>query len=274
MGTSAATTHGNNRREGCLKLQLANAVAQKQQLLVTIEAMTSSLSWRLTSPLRSMRRRWPNLARWARAIARWAVRHSHAAFSANVASSVRCANGRTIYVDSNDARGRSLIQSGGNLNPKSRAMWQALLAEREWTHVIDVGANYGEMLVGVELPRSATAIALEPNPFVVPYLQRTLQDAGLGVKLIAKAASARRTKPRYTSIVAGPACPASQVFRWSPRDTPFEVAEVPAITLASLIKEHVADASVVGELSHLMACPATPPEHLKAGQAGPATINV
>jgi len=32
-------------------------------------------------------------------------------------------------------------------------MWQSLLAERPWTNVIDVGANYGEMLVGVELPR-------------------------------------------------------------------------------------------------------------------------
>ena len=53
------------------------------------------------------------------------------------------------------------------------------------------GANYGEMLVGVELPRAATVIALEPNPFVIPYLTRTLRAIRVGVELMSKAASAR-----------------------------------------------------------------------------------
>ena len=57
--------------------------------------------------------------------------------------------------------------------------------------MIDVGANDGEMLVGVELPRAATVIALEPNPFVIPYFTRTLQQLGVGVELMSKAASAR-----------------------------------------------------------------------------------
>ena len=61
---------------------------------------------------------------------------------------------------------------------RSRLQRACLLAERPWTHVIDVGANYGEMLVGVELPQAATVIALEPNPFVIPYLTRT--PAGIG----------------------------------------------------------------------------------------------
>jgi hypothetical protein len=56
-------------------------------------------------------------------------------------------------------------------------MWRSLLAERPWTHVIDVGANYGEMLVGVELPRAATVIALEPNPFVIlSHAEKTPED--------------------------------------------------------------------------------------------------
>ena len=104
---------------------------------------------------------------------------------------VRCANGRAIYVNPQDGRGRSLVRRGGDVNPGSLVMWRSLLAERPWTHVIDVGANYGEMLVGVELPRAATVIALEPNPFVIPYLTRTLQQLGVGVELMSKAASAR-----------------------------------------------------------------------------------
>ena len=107
------------------------------------------------------------------------------------ASRVRCANGQIIYINPQDARGRSLVRRGGDVNPGSLVMWRSLLAERPWTHVIDVGANYGEMLVGVELPRAATVIALEPNPFVIPYLTRTLRQSGVGVELMSKAASAR-----------------------------------------------------------------------------------
>ncbi len=101
-----------------------------------------------------------------------------------------CANGRRIYIDRFDERGKALARADGNLNPLSLVIWKILLAERAWTHVIDVGANYGEMLVGVELPQAASTIALEPNPYIVPYLRRTLDEAGLKVEVIEKAASA------------------------------------------------------------------------------------
>jgi FkbM family methyltransferase len=53
-------------------------------------------------------------------------------------------------------------------------MWKLLIAADSWAHMIDVGANYGEMLVKVELTPAAKVIAVEPNPRVVPYLERTL----------------------------------------------------------------------------------------------------
>jgi len=161
------------------------------------------------------------------------------------ASMARCANGRTIYVNPQDGRGRSLVLRGGDVNPASLVMWQSLLAERPWTNVIDVGANYGEMLVGVELPRAATVIALEPNPFVTPYLARTLQESGVGVELISKAAAARsgtatlaidRTWSGLSGIAGVHAESAGHAI---------EFVEVPTITLATLIKERNADARTV-----------------------------
>src|SRR5580658_5193985 len=146
-----------------------------------------------------------------------------------------CANGRRIYVDPSDERGMALVRSNGTFNPLAVATWQNLLDERLWTHVVDVGANYGEMLVGVRLPRSATTIALEPNPQVVPYLARSAAEAAITVEIIAKAASLRPGAATLTvdrtwsglSSIAG-AQPESQGHV-------LETIEVPALTLASLI---------------------------------------
>jgi hypothetical protein len=43
-------------------------------------------------------------------------------------------------------------------------MWRSLVEERDWTRIVDVGANYGEMPIGAGLPDSAKIIAIEPSP--------------------------------------------------------------------------------------------------------------
>jgi FkbM family methyltransferase len=203
--------------------------------------MTSSPSWCLTSPLRSMRLYWRHFADSTHTLARQAMSRSRVSDLSAHASRVRCANGQIIYINPQDARGRSLVRRGGDVNPGSLVMWRSLLAERPWTHVIDVGANYGEMLVGVELPRAATVIALEPNPFVIPYLTRTLRQSGVGVELMSKAASARsgtatlaidRNWSGLSSIAGVHKESAGQAI---------EFVEVPTVTLATLIKERTAD---------------------------------
>jgi FkbM family methyltransferase len=98
-------------------------------------------------------------------------------------------NQRRIYVNRDDERAMALVQAAGDFNPKSLAMWRSLVGEREWTHIVDVGANYGEMLVGVDLPRSANIIALEPCPYLFPCLSRTLRESGLDVEAVEAAAS-------------------------------------------------------------------------------------
>jgi len=114
-------------------------------------------------------------------------------------------------------------------------MWRSLVAEREWTHIVDVGANYGEMLVGVDLPRAAKVIAIEPSPYVFPCLLRTLQESGLDVQVIEAAASdhsgevtinINRTWSGKSSVIAGQSQSEGHVL---------ETHMVPATTLDALI---------------------------------------
>ncbi|MFV0535336.1 MAG: hypothetical protein ACK5MR_17040, partial [Cumulibacter sp.] len=80
--------------------------------------------------------------------------------------------GRRIYVAEGDARGDALIAAGGDFNPGSLHLWRQALELREWDVIVDVGANYGEMLLGVDLPVASRVIAYEPNPHVLPHLKR------------------------------------------------------------------------------------------------------
>ncbi len=104
--------------------------------------------------------------------------------AARIDTRVKSRAGVWIYIDPSDQRGRSLIEAGGNLNRTALAIWHRLLASQQWTHIVDVGANYGEMLVNGGLPSGARVIAVEPNPQVRRYLARTLAGSGATVDLI------------------------------------------------------------------------------------------
>lgn len=93
------------------------------------------------------------------------------------------ATGRRLLVDLDDARAHELVAAGGDLNPLSRLLWQHALDAHPWDVVVDVGTNYGEMLLGVELPDAAELIGFEPNPAVRALVSRSLAEAGLRVDL-------------------------------------------------------------------------------------------
>lgn len=99
--------------------------------------------------------------------------------------------GANIYVDPEDLRASRLVQAHGDFNPGSLRLWRQLVNSRSWPLVIDVGVNYGEMLVGVDLPVGATVIGFEPNPRILPYLRRTLAESGLTVDLRTQAVADR-----------------------------------------------------------------------------------
>ena len=79
--------------------------------------------------------------------------------------------------------------SGGNVNPPALEMWRRLVAAASWDLIVDVGANYGEMLFNVALPSGARVVALEPNPLVLACLVRTISESGVPVVPVVQAAS-------------------------------------------------------------------------------------
>jgi FkbM family methyltransferase len=144
--------------------------------------------------------------------------------------------GRRIYVDPSDQRAQALIKARGDFNPPTLALWQRLIDERAWTHIVDVGANYGEMLTGVTMP-DTRLIAIEPNPHLLPYLTRTLRESGLKIEVIAAAASDAagtiamsidRTWSGMSSVIAGQSQSDGHVI---------ETHTVAATTLSQLIRE-------------------------------------
>lgn len=107
--------------------------------------------------------------------------------SAEVDEFAQCANGRRLYVLSGDQRATRLKETRGNVNPDTLATWHALVAQGDWTHVFDVGANYGEMLLNLDWPATSALVAFEANPWIAPLLRRSLSEAGLKATVVAQA---------------------------------------------------------------------------------------
>lgn len=100
------------------------------------------------------------------------------------------ANGRRLHVDLADARAHELVAADGDLNPLSTVLWQRALDAHDWELVVDVGVNYGEMLVGVDLPAGARVVGFEPNAAVRSLAARTLADNGVVAELRPEAVGA------------------------------------------------------------------------------------
>ena len=98
-------------------------------------------------------------------------------------------SGIKIYVDNRDQRGKILLETDGNFNPNSVNIWNLVLSLRSWPMVIDVGANYGEMLAWGQVDDSSQVFAFEPNPQVIPLLKKTISTLPFGVTLFEEAVS-------------------------------------------------------------------------------------
>jgi FkbM family methyltransferase len=121
-----------------------------------------------------------------------------------------------------DPRGAALAGSGWDLNPCSKEIWRRLCRRRAWRAVLDVGANYGEMLLDVPLPPGARVWALEPAPGVAACLRRSVARAGVEAEVVELAAGAATGRtmlyedPRWsgtTTATAAHAAPGA-VARW------------------------------------------------------------
>lgn len=107
------------------------------------------------------------------------------------------ANGHRIYVNPKDPRAIGLVLASGSLIPGSLDLWRTALGLYAWETVIDIGVNYGEMLVGSELPEGAHVIGFEPNTKLHPYLLKTLRKRGLAVDLRSEAIADKPGTARF-----------------------------------------------------------------------------
>ena len=133
------------------------------------DSISSSLSWKITFPLRKLRDGLVSLAWKTSTLHKSAglprkdvCSKEYTPTSAEIPATTAvpetptayalCGNGQKIYLIPEDLRAKNLIEQHGNLNPISLKIWRKLIAGSNWTHVVDIGANYGEMLVNVEIP--------------------------------------------------------------------------------------------------------------------------
>ncbi len=206
--------------EGPLRIALEKVIAAQSPGVTPASSLSGMSRFLLNIAKRSL----PRLRRRRTGVAR-----------RSIPDHVRLPNGRMIYVDPSDERAKQLVQSGGDLNPLTSTIWRLLLGEFTWTHIIDVGANYGELLVNSDLPSCAEVIALEPNPYVLTYLRRTLSELGRPVALLEQAASAQQGTARLVadrtwsgmSTIAG--LPAGS------ENHQVEVIQVPTTTLTAVV---------------------------------------
>jgi len=90
-------------------------------------------------------------------------------------SYVEAEAGGKIWFNPNDERGLALSRSLGNVNPGSTSLFSATVGSTPWSLILDVGANYGEMIVASRFDRNSRIVAFEPNPALLPYLEKTLR---------------------------------------------------------------------------------------------------
>jgi FkbM family methyltransferase len=229
-GVDSVLSVGATQRETNLARALAHAERQILEHEAQIKRLRASRSWRVTAPLRSL----GNLFRSAQ----------HPA-PARIPASIALPNGRQLFLDRSDQRAGALAQAGGDLAPVSMQIWRLLCAEQNWQLIVDVGANYGEMLVGVDLPADTKVVAVEPNPYILPFLLRTIRESGQPIEILAAAVTdggdyATITIDRewsgMSSLVAGQAQSA---------DHATEVCTVPATTLERIVGNSAAAASSI-----------------------------
>ena len=145
-------------------------------------------------------------------------------------------DGLKLYVDPGDQRAKLLIDRRGDLNPTTLSMWRELCTAGNWTHVIDVGANYGEMTV--EVP-GARYLVVEPNPHLLPYLRATVADSGLDIEVVNAAISDQAGALTLNTDRTWSGLSTAMPHHAEWEDHTIEKIDVASVTLASLVHERL-----------------------------------
>lgn len=146
---------------------------------------------------------WPSKAKeWEATLAEIAARVAASksgvapAGPANVYNYVQTLDGDKLYLDPRDGRARRLMARRGVLNPETNMLWKAALKLAPWSVIVDVGANYGEMLLDVGVAACSRVIAVEPSPRILPRLRRTVAQLP-NVEVVAAALAESEGERRF-----------------------------------------------------------------------------
>ncbi|MGH3349653.1 MAG: FkbM family methyltransferase [Nocardioides sp.] len=106
-------------------------------------------------------------------------------------------DGHRIYVRPTDPRAIGLIANRGRIIRGSLELWRVALGLHGWATVIDIGVNYGEMLVGVDIPEGVELIGFEPNTALHKVLHKTLEARGISIDLRSQAVADKAGTARF-----------------------------------------------------------------------------
>ncbi len=79
----------------------------------------------------------------------------------------------SIFVNPREPRGKALLRNRGEGQPWLKRIWAASAKELDPEIVIDVGANYGEILFFATYPPKTRIIGIEANQDLQVYLERS-----------------------------------------------------------------------------------------------------
>jgi FkbM family methyltransferase len=149
-----------------------------------------------------------------------------------------------LFVDTSDRRGRRVRRRIGVSSSHNMELWRQIVRSGSWQTVLDIGANYGEVALSSRYPTGASIHLFEPNPYLRPYLLRSIaahRDA-TRVQLHQCVVSDTQGSVKFTidrkwsgtSSAIGQMHDPDGIFK-GPGDELFEEVELPALPIDSVL---------------------------------------
>ena len=156
-----------------------------------------------------------------------------------------------IYVNVEDHRGRDLLDKSGVTQAAISILWWNLVKILRPAVALDVGANYGEISLPCRYPVETKLFLFEPNPYILPVLNKSVgthQDADR-IEIFPVLVSDQDFTGSLTinKLWSGTSSALGEIPNFpggNPgNDSVFEVVDVAARSLQSVLKERELDLS-------------------------------
>ncbi len=85
----------------------------------------------------------------------------------------RFIGGGRLFISAEENRGRNLRRNIGVSQPLVNHTWRRIIALTQPSLVLDIGANYGEIVFGTRYPDGSDIFVIEANPRLIPFLERS-----------------------------------------------------------------------------------------------------